>query len=347
MIDVNKNAFENLITQFVAENSEIIPEAIRYFKSNESEKEWIKKSNVVDVLYLTPFQRIIQIEYLQNEYFAVIGSYINTSSIDPAVSIEEEINGGIAALLISLNHLRLYKKSNLLEFYNNILFQHLDNNYKGHNFKDLIPYIDTNQLFKIPDYSIISDNKIGRFACYIYSNSPAELVLDFDKIFLNTISEISLVGSEIISYKIILSCLFSTSYKHAFLELYRLLERLFPINYLKDFHLKSGTKLSFLEFSAELENTISWRPKEEDAIEIIFNNTQASTKTIFTDFLDSSPNLHGQKDSKYFYSLRNSIVHFRANHVDHELSNVQWNKLLIATIHLIDEQYSLHNSILK
>lgn len=347
MIEVNKMAFANLIEQFVKKESLAVENAIRYFKTNEEEREWIKIANKIDILFITPNVRIVQLEFGGTNYFAIIGASLDSTVFDDSVIEEIDLNAGIITLLISLGYINLDKKANYLEFYDNILFQHNDKSYKGHDYNDFIPFLEQVYLFKTPEYSIVKTNMISRIACYIFSKNSSQLVLDFDNDVTDIISELSLVGSDNISYKILLSCLFSTTYKHAFLELYRLIERLFPINYLKEFHTISETKLSFLKFSAELENITSWRPKEDDAIEKIFENTKPSVRKYFEDFHNSSNELRALKDSKYFYTLRNSIVHFRANHLDLELNRGQWNLFLIATLFLLDEQYSIHNEILK
>lgn len=347
MIEVNHKAFYNLIEQFTQRQALSVEEGRRYISTNDQEKEWIKITDITDILYVTPSLRLVQIQFKGNIYCAVIGSDLDTSLFDNSIIEETSLNAGVYTLLISLNYVKLDKKVNYLEFYDSILFQHKDKSYKGHDYNDLVPFLEQVYFFVIPDFSIIKIHKLSRTACYIFTKNPLQLVLEFSENVLDTISELSLVGSDNISYKLLLGCLFSTTYKHAFLELYRLIERLFPINYLKDFYKKSGSKLTFLEFSAELENTTNWRPKEDDAIEKIFDSARLNTRTHFEAFHNSSTALQGFNNSKYFYSLRNSIVHFRANHLEQELNNTQWNLLLLATVIMLDEQYSQYSIILS
>jgi hypothetical protein len=202
-------------------------------------------------------------------------------------------------------------------------------------------------LFEVPEYSIVKSNWTSRIACYIYSNNSSQLILDFDKNVTEFISELSLIGSDNISYKIVLGCLFSNTYKHAFLELYRLVERLFPISYLMDFYNIAATKLNFLDFVSHLENITKWRPREDEAIEKIFSNSKPNTRHYFQTFHNSLSSIKDQNDYTFFYDLRNSIVHFRANHMELELTRCQWNLLLTATLFLVDEQYSVYTDILK
>lgn len=347
MIEVNKAAFSNLTEQLIQMKPLVVETAKRYIATNDNEKLWIKNAEILDILHVTPNVRLVEIELEDVKYFAVIGATLDSSSFDNSVMEEIELNAGFLTLLVSLGSLKLDKKANHLEFYNDILFQHKDINYKGHDFNDLLPFLEQVHLFSAPQYSAIRQNKISRMACYVFAKNSTQLVLDFDENVTDIISELAIVGSENISYKIMLGCLFSTTYKHAFLELYRIIERLFPINYLKEFHSISGTNLTFLKFTSELEKITSWKPKEDEAIEKIFESTKPTTKKYFEDFHNSSAELQSLKDSKFFYNLRNSIVHFRANHLDLHLTTKQWNLLLTATLFLLDEQYSLHDEILK
>lgn len=236
MISVNKKAFSLIIEQFIQQNKNNVEEGVRYIATNEEEKEWIKSAEINDFVYITPTIRIIQLQFKGKLYFAAVGSQLDTTTIDISVLNEIDLNAGVISILLSEGLIMLDKKSNNLEFYDKILFQHQENGYKGHNFADLIAYLEVIYLFEVPEYSIVNSDWTSRISCYIYSKNPSQLILDFDDKVTEFISELSLVGSDNISYKILLSCLFSNSYKHAFLELYRLVERLFPISYLKEFH---------------------------------------------------------------------------------------------------------------
>lgn len=347
MIEVNKKAFILLIEQFHQRNDLDVEDAKRYFSTNYEEKEWIKTAKITDKVFVTPNLRVIQVLYKSKIYFAAIGANLDTNSIDNTVIVEIEANAGIISLLVSEGLLRLDNKSDYLDFYNSILFQHQDIGYIGHSYKDLLQFLEEIYIFEVPEFSVVKSDWISRIACYIYSNNSTQLILDFNQNVTVLISELSLVGSDSINYKIMLSCLFSNSYKHAFLELYRLVERLFSISYLKEFHSVTKTRMKFLDFVTQLENITNWRPRENEAIEKIFSSSKQATRNYFQNFQATFNSQPSQNDFTLFYNLRNSIVHFRANHLEHELNTNQWNLLLYATLFLIDEHYSVNDDILK
>ena len=227
------------------------------------------------------------------------------------------------------------------------MFQHLDQDYDGHDFNDLVRYLQPINFFQLSINSVLIQQDLKRILCYIYSKNPNRLINKFEENVLSTYSELSLIGSNNISFGLVLSSLLSNSFKHTFLELYRLVERIFPVSYLKDFHEVSKSELSFPEFSSNLENITSWRPKEDEALNKIFESTKNSTKFYFNEFFSSSSELQGIQQYKFFYKLRNSIVHFRTTHDNIELTDSQWNKLIHATIYLLDEHYSKYHKILE
>jgi hypothetical protein len=101
-----------------------------------------------------------------------------------------------------------------------------------------------------------------------------------------------------------------------------------------------------VQFTSSLEGLTGWRPKEDEAVEKMFSKNTPSTKAQFNNFISTLSVAPPPNDYKYFYNLRNSIVHFRANHQEFILSNQQWNLLILATLSLLDEQYSMNNEIL-
>lgn len=346
MTDSNKAAFENLIDQLKEENI-ILSSAKRYIATNDDEKNWLQKAKIVNSINILPNVRALLLEFESEFFFILIGVNVQSTNIDNLILEDYPINAGLITLLLSERLIMLNTSINFSEFSNDIMFQYKDVSYKGNDYEELLRFLDSVQIFKLPENSILNNEDICRILLYVYSNNPKLLILKFQPTVLNTISEISLAGSDQISFDVMFLSLLSTNFKHVFLELYRLVERLFPINYLKDFHIKVDTRLSFLEFTSELENITSWRPREEDAIEKIFSTSSNSIKFFYKDFFDSSASLQMQSDYKYFYKLRNSIVHFRSNHEEFELNDIQWNLIINATLYLIDEQYSLYSKTLR
>lgn len=347
MKDANTAAFEFLIDELTEYSNLTVNKGTRYIKTDDFEKKWLKELKIKSVFQPMPDVKAIQIDFEENKFLILINANASNRSLDKEVILEDSLNAGILTVLLSEKLVELDSKINFLDFFNEVMFQHLDPEYKGHDFNDLVRYIQPINFYRLPENSVLKSQGLKRILSYIYANNPDRLINKFDKSVLSTYTDISLIGSDNISFGLVLSSLLSTSFKHTFLELYRLLERIFPVSYLKDFHEISKSNLSFIEFSSKLESITSWRPKEDEALSKIFELTEASTRLYFDTFFKSSSMLQNQVQYKFFYKLRNSIVHFRTFHDSIDLTDSQWNKLIHATLYLLDEHYIKYHKILE
>lgn len=345
MRTANENAFGFLVEQLTSISSLTVKIGVRYIQTNEEEKKWLQELKITSIFQPLPDIKCVEITFQDNLYLALINANTSDSDLDIEIIEEEYLNAGVLTVLISEKLINFDSKVELLGFYNEIMFQHEDPFYEGHDFNDLLKYLQPINFYSFPKNSVLNKQELKRVLCYIYSRNTNRLINKFNTNVLNTYSELALMGSNNLSFGLVLSSLLSTSFKHTFLELYRLVERIFPLGYLKEFHQLTKSELSFIEFSSNLENITSWRPKEDEALSKIFDSTENSTKSYFDSFFDSLDNSQ-VSHYKYFYKLRNSIVHFRTSHNNIELTENQWNKLIHATLFLVDEHYSKNHNIL-
>jgi len=347
MINANIAAFEFLIDQLTENSNLNVEEGTRYIKTNDLEKNWLKELKIQSVFQPLPDVKGIEIVFEEKKFLVLINANASNRNLDKDVIQEDSLNAGILTVLLSEKLVELDSKIEFLDFYNEIMSQHLDPDYKGHDFNDLVRYIQPINFYRIPENSVLESQGLKRILSYIYSNNPDRLINKFNNGVLSTFADLALIGSNNISFELVLSSLLSTSFKHTFLELYRLVERIFPVSYLKDFYEVSKSNLSFIEFSSSLESITGWRPKEDEALNKIFELTEASTKFYFDTFFNSSDEFKSQVRYMFYYKLRNSIVHFRTSHDSIYLSDSQWNKLIHATLYLLDEHYSKYHKILE
>ncbi len=121
---------------------------------------------------------------------------------------------------------------------------------------------------------------------------------------------------------IIYRSMFSRSWNYSFLELYRCIEFLYPIPYLKRFSDRLGDSTLFTKMYIEAENQLDWKPKEMNTLEKLIREYGESNTEIleFKKCFEKVEKVEFAKDSKNsnivasrIYKLRNSIAHFRLN----------------------------------
>jgi hypothetical protein len=344
MIEENKKAFASF-AQDLSEDEIVIEDGKRYFNTNGLEKRWLRESQVEETVLLSPVTKCVKIVFDENTYVLLVGFDLNEDVVDDEVMQKEDLNAGLFTLVASDEIISISRSSNKLAFYDEIMVQHKDPDYKGHDYTELLPYMDSLDVYLLPVNSILWDANLERITCYILSLDNSNLTIEYSDSLLELYSDISLVGGNSISYSLMLNSLLSTNYKHSFLELYRIIERLFPLKYLIDFHEKSKSNLSFMEFSSTLEDVTNWRPKEDEALTKLF--VEANEETISNYFVLPNVEIFNEgNESKGFYKLRNSIVHYRANHQEYSVSNDDWEKIIKGSLFLIDEYYSKYSRAL-
>ncbi len=231
MGEANGKAFSNLIDQFIEISDITISSGIRFIKTDTDSKEWLKGVVFQDLYNILPNARAITLKLNSEEYIAVVGLSINNYDINTDILESIDINSGLITFLLSENYIKLSSSIDYLAFYNEILFlsRAVEPEYSGHDLEDIISYLEPIQLYRIPSTSILYKNQTARVLCYIFSRDRKQLILNFSDELLDFISELTMVGSNAISFNLILNSLLSTNFKHSFLEVYRLVERLYPI----------------------------------------------------------------------------------------------------------------------
>lgn len=305
-----------------------------FISTTQIEKKWLKHIEIFTSNRVTHGLSTFSLNLQGEAYFLVVGSTTEQSSTDPDALQPVDMNAGLLTILLSENLVDLRTGQDGLEVYDNLMFQHLDGNYAGHDLNDFLPFLEPMALYSIPETSILSQAKLERLTCYYIAFAKHLKILPFSPIVTSFYQLIAAEGSSKIAFDLLSESLVATSFKHSFLDLYRLIERLYPIYYIRDFHSASNSSLPFLQFAALLEQTTGWRPKEESAIEKVFENCPEGLTSHFSEMLESE-----EKVWKYLYKLRNSIVHFRASHYSLTLETGQWNLVIQGMLNVIKYQY--------
>ncbi len=149
-----------------------------------------------------------------------------------------------------------------------------------------------------------------------------------------------------IPFHLVLYSYLASHYKHCFLELYRCIEKLYPVAALKKLQESVGLQtLCSFELAGIIEDTISWRPNEESSLELLLSEADSR---VISEFRKTQSEVGGQykdsKTSKFIYRIRNSNVHFRSALEELDFNDEQWNTLLRSMLKLIADLYDSNPS---
>ncbi|UVC28807.1 hypothetical protein [Pantoea sp. SOD02] len=159
-------------------------------------------------------------------------------------------------------------------------------------------------------------------------------------------------GDETIPFNLPLQGILSYNWPSLFLDLYRCLEQLYTVIKLKSLVEKLPYNGALAELAYLLEDQLSWRPKEQDALASILSSSNEATRSkvisAFNPDTQSGMEYSASKCAAHIYKLRNSHVHFRPAMKAETRSTEQWNEIVIAMCDMVDEVYeALGNEFLK
>lgn len=344
MIEANQYIFQTL-ADFVKQSNidSTIIEAKRYIQTDDQEKKWLKDLKIVDKQkILSNFQTAI-FSFEDKQYFVVIGED-ETSSIVHELIESIEINAGIITALLFELKVPIYRKVNPLEIADEIFYPPQSNQEKiPYNFSQVIKFFNQVFVYKIQVESPFSEqesNNLVRLTGFYTSNNNQMILLDFSQETIKVFERIFVESVESIPYENLLFSMVSFSWKYSFLDVYRCIERLFSIsiteNLYNNFDLK---KYSLLKFATEIENQLSWKPKEEEAVSKLIDSSPENAMRILGNIKKVIDGNDEGDYGKLIYRIRNSIVHFRPATESIELSDEDWDKLIRALLLVVEYWY--------
>ncbi|MEA8826924.1 hypothetical protein PZS68_20065 [Klebsiella aerogenes] len=216
--------------------------------------------------------------------------------------------------------------------------------YSGHELNEIVPLFPALYFLKettkdSTPYLNNLERVAGAFITAGYSSHPLEVNASL-RLRLLSLFE---AGSETIPFGLPLQGLLSYNWPSLFLDLYRCLEQLYTVLKLKSLVTKLPYNGALAELAYLLEDELSWRPKEQDALASILAHTVEDTRSkILSAFklnITDSTEYSASKCASYIYKLRNSHVHFRPAMKAENKPTEQWNEIVLAMCDAVDDVY--------
>jgi len=349
MKDANQSIFR-VLADFVQASNIGIPISetnVHCIDTDDREKEWLKKLKITTIQPILPNFKTASFEFEQKKYFVAIGWH--TQEISEEVIQFVEPNAGILTAL--LFELKVPVSQNADPYYiANEIFYESDQPIIKYDFSLVAKLFEPISIYQIQEGSPFvnqDDIDIIRLSGFYAIKNRQLISLKFSALTLSTFEKLFIEGSKNIPCENLLLSLVSVYWKYAFLDVYRCIENLFCISALEDLHKKLKIADSLLKFSSDVENYIGWRPKENEALNKLIDNSPEEAISFFQEikvFIDS------QGEGKYgelIYRVRNSIVHFRPATEEIKLDDENWDKLINSSLLVVDYWYNKYDKQLK
>lgn len=314
---------QDLINYLVKEYIEVSIKNIDRFKISyddnsliEKSKEWCKNSKVIKCIRLT-FDISIYLITFNEDYYLLTQNFQYTE-VKGLINYED-FNLGMLLLLFEKEkfYLKVDKQFTSREVEDRIDI--IDEEYTNHDFDEIKRFFGKVYVYKILDDCPLSfeDEHLEESVDRILSLILIENYKNNSNIFFSTdtlekYKQVILEDSVYFPYNNILMSLMQNNEKTIFLELYKVIEKLYPYTFMHllkstiNEQLKDTATINFDLFKLQKAvSKISWKHKEEDAINKIFDdlNLEENEKIRLITVSDIT------KLGTWVYRIRNTIVH--------------------------------------
>lgn len=347
MIAANEELFSLLRTHLPADSPQISKSIPRWIATNQDEKRWLK-----EVVFLTDSDLRFGGHYRMSIASFNSESFLVSVDFQPNLPTDDfdflEVNAGLfCAAVVELKIEPLVTESIGLELIQNVFLPLEDMSLKGveHAFTAIREFFPPIFLFKIRSASPLlgSESSLFRVALFTATKSPELMSLPWTSEGLEIARAVSTLEKVALPFELVLRAVLERKWEHAFLEIYRCMEFLFPFPKVNE--LKKRLKLdeSTAEVSASIEDILGWRPLEEVAIQALFkplapDNAESFCQALGMERRDDTD--INKAIATFVYRLRNDCVHFRPVQRKSTLrENVKWELLLQEMLRAVNDFY--------
>jgi hypothetical protein len=322
----------------------------RFIKLDQEGKDWLTRTEIIgEPYFISPRVQAVTLSYKGKDYFSMIGLEPNDINLHSDLPLIEP-NAGLLAILLA-GPVPLRPKIDGLEVINSILpYYEGSDGYEGHDLDDVKKYFLPLEVYEITQNFVLTATQLSRLVGLRLCQTTT-LYLPFSEGTLESLRAVFLDGSPPIPYENLVQCCYSASWKHAFLEVYRCVERLYSVYTLDNLYSRLfplGGNLTLIDFGKQIEDTLGWRAKDEDSSINLIDGSPQNAKDLLEKVKKTDTNCPPTMEiGKWFYKIRNNIVHFRPANEKIHLTDPQWDELIRGTLGVIEFWYKEYESKLK
>jgi len=339
MVDVNIKLFKELGKRLPSEFQQSVGTVRRCVSTDTSEKDWLK--NVVfstdSELVFSARQRVCIANYKTEFFLICIGFKPDFCSEE---FVYQEVNAGLfCAAVVELELEPSIDETTGYELANTIFYP-VDNQLApliAYEWTKMAKFFPPFYLYQIPPGSpfLALEQLVSRIGLFALTKSSSLLPLHWSAEALETTREICTTENEHFPLNLVLHALLERKWEHAFLDVYRCIEFLFPFPKVND--LKRALKLNTptIDICYQIEGVLGWRQQEDVALNILFLKLPTEHLTLLSTALgikivEAQETEHlGKAVSRRIYKLRNDCVHYRPAQSKSQLKDqVNWALLV-------------------
>lgn len=336
MTTTNEALFEKLESLLPAGYIQTQRHINRWLATTNTEKNWLKNAK---------FEKDEQFNFGGNSKLALIyldnQIYLIFSELNPDLPENDferqEINSGIFCASIFELSIQPLKRNDIgFEIADNVFIPTPDFVTTGKDYKleSIEKFFPKMYLYKIHSKSPFSKLKpiLPRVGLFAITKCNELHSLNWTQTGLEKSRIISTLDIDIFPHELTVRAIVEKKWEHAFLEIYRSIEFLYPFPKINELKEKLDLSISTQNLSDLIEDTLGWRPIEEPTLQALFKDLPQNLLDDFNaSFTAQAPDTlpTTQKMASLIYRLRNDCVHFRPlQKRSNSGASVKWDLLL-------------------
>jgi hypothetical protein len=347
---MNKVLFERLVTAAQQRDVDITNSTKgRFLRRLSEEDAELMTSGDANSLVVSRHVRIVRVSFKDETYFCVFGlaepdetpQGLEPCEMTPALF-------SIAVLEANVQPTNSISGSQIRDAIEDRFVG--AENYEGHDLEtieSLFPRILAYRIANPEPYLYEGEYRVlGALLARSYTDGP----INISTRALENIWQLFESGSKYIPYRNLVQGIMSISWESLFLETYRCLEQLYAeprVSALKD---KWPSTLPLRDLAAMLEQHLSWRPKEDDALAKIISACEPELLKTLCVALGVEAQVENQiaraeQVSKKIYSIRNNVVHYRPVHEVINKTDLEWDAIVSALLGVVESLYEARGEL--
>ncbi|WP_232317136.1 hypothetical protein [Anabaena sp. CA = ATCC 33047] len=310
---------------------------------NQTCIDWLQSLTIDNKIRLFPNFYSSWLTYENQSYLVLINHRFK--SMIPSFLQEENLNAGAWVAIIDELDLPLTGDSAILEEILESSWPINKQGFKKINLDTLINNFSLKDLFpSVYLYKIISTftqkEELNQITGIAITESESYCLLPYSTGVLEEFKNTFKSGNRYIPFENILASYVASDFKFAYLDLYRCIEGLQPLYFLKDFYNKLELKdKSVQDFYIDFYENTKLEPKLEDSLKKLLESISINYKYATR---------HDYSASSYLYKLRNQIVHLRPKQSNDLVPKCidDWNLLILDMLTIIQNLYTINENLL-
>lgn len=339
MIEAHTRVFNSLDSYCLAQNDPIRNAGTARWitGSGQADKERLLYAELKSSLSFAASIKIARFEHAGAAIFCTIGLDL-PDDID--FLQEEDVGGSMLALILSeLAPLPIASTLEIRKFVE-VEDKVSTPEYKGHAPQAIAQLFPPIRCFSIKNLTEDETQRVFFLLC-LSENARSTLWMNSQlRETLQLVAELSPVA---IPYQTLCRSIFDTDPSAVFMALYRCLEALYAYSHTTKLKNRLGIQEPWSDVAQVLEETLSWRPREEQSLGTLLRHAVADDLRTILVALGENNDEEGDivnRATKKIYNLRNSLVHYRPFHQNFQMEKVNWNLLCEATALLVLHVYN-------